>query len=288
MKLHDKTPDCAVHFLSGSLPGAALLHLRQLTLFGMISRLENSILRKIAVNVLVEGKPNCSSWFQQIRDICIQYLLPHPLTILESPPTKLAFKQLCKQRVTCFWRRKFQTDACKLTSLRYLKPEFISLASPHPIFTTLNGNPYQTKKAKVQSRFLSGRYRTEKLCRFWSKNNAGICLLESCKSDRIPEELEHIIFSCKGLAETRKRLLTFTFDYISDKPELQPIIHKYLGEAEVEFCQFIIDCSVQSLVISSYQLYGKSIHDHLFYITRTWCYSLHKERLRQLGRFNCD
>ena len=96
------------------------------------------------------------------------------------------------------------------------------------------------------------------------------------------------IFSCIGLAETRKRLKNFTIDYISDKPELQPIVDKYLGESEVEFCQFIIDCSVQSLVISSYQLYGKSILDHLFYITRTWCYSLHKERLRQLGRINCD
>ena len=176
MKLYDETPDCVVHFLSGSLTGAALLHLRQLTLFGMISRLEDNILRKIAVSVLVEGKPSCTSWFQQIRDICIQYLIPHPLIMLESPLPKFAFKKLCKQRVTCFWRKKFQIDAAKLTSLRYLKPEFISLTSPHPIFTTLNGNPYQTKKAKIQSRFLSGRYRTEKLCRFWSKNAAGICL----------------------------------------------------------------------------------------------------------------
>ena len=288
MKLHDKTPDCVVHFLSGTLPGSAVLHLRQLTLFGMISRLENNILRKIAVNVLIEGKPNSKSWFQQIRDICIKYQLPLPLIILENPPTKLAFKHLCKQKVTGFWRRKFQIDAIKLTSLRYLKPEFIDLSSPHPIFTTLNANPYETKKAKIQSRFLSGRYRTEKLCRFWSKNIGGICLLDSCRFDGIPDELEHIIYSCKGLAVTRKRLFNFTYNYISDKPELKHIIDKYLGESEVQFCQFIVDCSVQPLVIANYQLYGKSILYNLFYITRTWCYSLHKERLHQLGRFNCD
>ena len=137
-------------------------------------------------------------------------------------------------------------------------------------------------------RFLSGRYRTEKLCRFWSTNSAGICLLDACKAKKVSDDLEHILFSCDGLAETRKRLLTFTTDYIYDKPEIQPIVAKYLSESKFEFCQFLVDCSVQSLVISSYQLYGKPIHDHLFYITRTWCYSLHRERLRQLGRFNCD
>ena len=75
-------------------------------------------------------------------------------------------------------------------------------------------------------------------------------------------------------------------DYISDKPELQPIINKYLNDDSDAYCQFIVDCSPLSLVISSCQLYGKSVLDHLFYITRTWCYSLHTDRLRKLGRFN--
>ena len=125
--------------------------------------------------------------------------------------------------MTEFWRHEFQKDASKLTSLKYFKPEFLSLNSPHPIFTTLNGNPYETKKAMIQSKFLSGRYRSEKLCRFWSKNKAGICLLNSCKSDTTPDDLEHILFTCNSLADTRKRLMTFTNDYISDKPEIKSV-----------------------------------------------------------------
>ena len=39
MKLHDRTPNSAVYFLAGSLPGLALLHLRQLSLFNMICHL---------------------------------------------------------------------------------------------------------------------------------------------------------------------------------------------------------------------------------------------------------
>ena len=37
-KLFDKTPDCVVFFLGGSLPASALLHLRQLSFFSIILR----------------------------------------------------------------------------------------------------------------------------------------------------------------------------------------------------------------------------------------------------------
>ena len=39
LKLHRNTPECVVMFLAGSLPVTALLHLRMLSLLGMIARL---------------------------------------------------------------------------------------------------------------------------------------------------------------------------------------------------------------------------------------------------------
>ena len=131
MKLHDKTPDCVISFLSGSLPGSALLHLRQLSLFGMISRLGDNILRTIAIDMLVEAKPNCLSWFQQIRNLTILYGLPHPLKILEDAPTNLAYKRCCKQKILVYWRNKLQLGASKLRSLKYLKPQYLSLTTPN-------------------------------------------------------------------------------------------------------------------------------------------------------------
>ena len=47
-KLHDRTPPAVVYFLGGHLPGEALLHQRQLTIFGMVSRLPDSAINKIA------------------------------------------------------------------------------------------------------------------------------------------------------------------------------------------------------------------------------------------------
>ena len=93
-KLIQKTPRPVICFLAGALPGTALLHLRQLSLFGMITRLPGSILNKMARSTLVCDKPSTRSWFHQIREICHQYSLPSPLSLLDFPPTKCTLKSL--------------------------------------------------------------------------------------------------------------------------------------------------------------------------------------------------
>ena len=56
MKLHDKSPDSVIFFLSGSLPVTAHLYLCQLSLLNMISHLDGNILKNLAMNILVEAK----------------------------------------------------------------------------------------------------------------------------------------------------------------------------------------------------------------------------------------
>ena len=87
-KLMPRTPSCVIMFLAGHLPGAAHLHLKQLTIFGMICRLEESSLHKIADHLLTSAKSSSGSWFLQIRQLCLQYHLPTPLALLHHPPTK--------------------------------------------------------------------------------------------------------------------------------------------------------------------------------------------------------
>ena len=286
MKLHDRTPDPVIYFLAGSLPCTALLHLRQLSLFGMICRLKENILISLAMKVLVEAKPSANSWFQQIREVCILYNLPHPILLLECPPTKLSFKKLCKLKVHEYWHAKLVQEAAPLLSLKYFQPIFLSLASPHPLWKSLNGNPYQTEAAKIQAWFLSGRYRDERLCRFWSQNKEGFCLQESCNGQGIIEDTKHIMITCNSLDETRRRLFSFTAAFVANKPVLIPLIKAYLCSSENLFVQFMLDCSVLPMVISTYQKHGSTIHEDLFHISRTWCRSLHRDRLKLLGRHN--
>ena len=105
-KLPSLTPHSVTYFLAGSLPLTAQLHIRQLGLFSMICRLPDDPLNSHARNVLTLSKRSSKSWFWQIRDLCLQYCLPHPLHFLDYPPQKQKFRKLVKSRVTDNWEKK--------------------------------------------------------------------------------------------------------------------------------------------------------------------------------------
>ena len=69
LKIHNRTPEPFVFFIAGSLPFQALLHLRQLGLFGMICRAEENILHDLAKQILTSSPENSHSWFVKIKDI---------------------------------------------------------------------------------------------------------------------------------------------------------------------------------------------------------------------------
>ena len=162
--------------MSGSLPGRALIHQRQLSLFSMICNLRNDPLHQRARHALTCLPPKHKSWFNQIRDICLLYGLPHPLTLLSEPPSP------CKPLILDYWETKLRTEVSSLGSLEYFKPEFHSLVKPNPMFWTAAPNPYEVSKAIVQCRMPIGRYRTELLASHWSQNKHGYCLQMSCTS----------------------------------------------------------------------------------------------------------
>ena len=67
---------------------------------------------------------------------------------------------------------------------------------------------------------------------------------------------------------------------------IKDITTSFLNATVTEFCQFLLDCSVLEPVIDAKELYGDEVITHLFNITRTWVYTLHKERMKRLGRWN--
>ena len=122
-KLQDKTPHCAVMFLGGHLPGKALLHLRILSLFGMITRLKGSFLHRVAVYQLSSAKVSSGTWFLQVRDLFIQYLLPSPLTLPQHPISKYSYQKIVKSRLIDFQEKHLRVEALKLMdqSLKYFR-----------------------------------------------------------------------------------------------------------------------------------------------------------------------
>ena len=275
------TPQAFIFFLAGSLPGKALLHLRQLSLFIMIAHLPKDPLYTRALYALTIAPPAWRSWFSQLRDICLLYRLPHPLTILRNPPSKSQLKKLFMSHVIDYWEVKLRHEVSQLPSLKFFKPEFCSLASPHPILWTPGANPYEVSKAVIQLKMLSGRYRTSVLTKHWDSDKTGLCPAPDCLDQ---ETIEHLLAICPFYDQCRARLKELWRN--SKTPILNDLLKAVLAYPSHELVQFILDASVHPLIISYAQIYGNEILTEVFHLTRTWCYTLHRARLKLLKVFN--
>ena len=285
MKLSVSSPPSLVHFVAGSLPGTAILHLRQLSLFGMVCRLMNDPLHQHAVQVLLTSSSTAQSWFIQVRNLLLQYHLPHPLHLLHTPPPKLQFKKLVKSRVLDFWELKLRSEASFLPSLPYFQPEFLSLTSPHRLWSSAGQNLYEVSKAKIQLLFLSSQYPCGERTRHWSVDNPdGLCSYERCKEAQLVESPEHILLKCPAYSNTRLRLISSFLSTLS--PHAHSLFVKFLFTSTKTMMQFLLDPSGIPEVISCAQLSGEAVFKDIFYLGRTWCYSHHRERSKRLGKWN--
>ena len=285
LRLHRKTPDCVVFFLGGSLPLPALLHIKQLVLFCMILNLPNNILNTIARYKLTRNSDCNRSWFSNIKSLCFQYNLPHPLLLLDYPPDKEDFKKAVKSKVQDFWQGKLRHDASVLSSLKFFHPEYMSLSSPHPLWLSCDGNPYEVQKAVVQSRMLSGRYRDDRFTRHFSgkSGECSLCLLVSPDVVAPQGDLTHILQVCPAL-EARRALLYEYWNFLTANSEVcKNLTDVYTVQNNDYKMQFLLDCAALPPVIQAVQEKGVHVSQLIFKLTRTFCYSVHRERLKQLG-----
>ena len=281
LKLHKKTPAPFIYLISGTMPAEATLHIKQLTLFGMICRLPDNILNKIARETLLTCKDSDKSWFALIRTHCYTYGLPHPLSLLSRPPPKEEYKKLVKINVAQFWQNKLRVAVKDLKSLKFFKPEFMSVLHPHPMLTTA-GTSYEINKMVVQLRMLSGRYRIGTLLRHFSEEISGVC--ELCKTES--EDISHLLVPrCKALKDKRASLLEYSTSVLKDSPEAMILFNTHINSDETTMVQFLLDCSVIPAVIAAAQQ-DEQILKSLFKVTRLWCYTMHRARLQLLQRWH--
>ena len=233
--------------------------------------------------ILFSPPANSKSWFLSVRHLCQQYLLPDPLLILQSPPTSAQWKTLCKSRVMDFHEQKLRSQASLLSSLKFFKPSFMSLSSPHPIWLHAN-SPYEVSKAVIAARMLSGRYRTDMLSRHWTPDNPdGLCRLPGCSGQQ--GSIEHVLLHCPALSDSRTRMLSLWSSFLVNKPELFPVIKQYTLVEDHLLPQFLLDPSCLPLVISSNRTFPDTLK-HCLYLARTWCFSTHISRSKILKTLN--
>ena len=134
----------------------------------------------------------------------------------------------------------------------------MSLSRAHPILTSASSG-FESSKSLVQLRNMSGRYRSNYLCKHWSSSNkSGICLSVSC--ERNLETIKHIIAQCNQYKGVRDMM----------------------WQKWIKSSAFVIDPTTNPVIISLVQLYGPSLQQHVLFLSRTHCWNIHKKRLEML------
>ena len=160
------------------------------------------------------------------------------------------------------------------------------MAKPHPLWLTCGSNPFEVNKAVIQARMLSGRYITDKLARHWSQNDVGHCSLPTCSSKAVGS-LEHFLLSCPALQETRNKMMKLCNEVSQKNDVVKSITQLVFNDPHQKTrMQFLLDCSSMPEVIQLTQTNNQEVLEQLFYISRNWCYSIHRSRMTQLGLYN--
>ena len=237
------------------------------------------------MNIFSSASPSSKSWFWKLRNLCLQYDLPHPVAWLSTKPTKLQVKTMARLAVLQFWLEKLRTKANTLSSLQYLKTGFLGLTKPHPLFRTCSSSPREVEKATSQARLLSGRSRVEALTGHWIPwNKDRMCTLPECWETENSHEgtVEAFLMTCPSLSGTRDAMDTYCRSYITNSyPVLLPLVQKCLESDPV---QFMLDCSTMAPVISAVQADGENVLFPLFKITRNYCHGLYTARVNLLSQ----
>ena len=74
-------------------------------------------------------------------------------------------------------------------------------------------------------------------------------------------------------------------DRAKDSPVCLQLLNKYQTKPNVYKMQFLFDCSALLDVNVHTATHGSEIMELIFKLTRTFCYSIHGERLKKLDRW---
>jgi len=226
------------------------------------------------------------SWFLLIKETCQEYGLDHPLDFMNNPPSKQYFKKLVKLKVCEYWQRHFVDECSELSSLRYFDPTRASLLSPHPIWKFGGDSAYEVNKSNIVAKMLSGRYRTEALKRHWLSNSSGYCVMPTCEN--CIGDLEHLLLFCPALQTTRNRLFSIWNQKLCQFAPLLAVFHGLVNGTSQDFIAFLLNPSANSKIIRLSQVYGPWVLENVMYLTRTYVYTIHKEKLILTGEWAKD
>ena len=231
--LSKRTATEAIYLLMGMLPIEAEIHIRTLSLFGAVTRLEDgNMLKNLAERQLALKSNPRTCWFRYALDIAKTYGLESFVwSNLLHHGSKEAWKGLVAQTVKDHWLCSLRRTAAAKSSLSFLITIHLQAGEPHPIWPA-DAPPSSILAASYRAKMLTGTYILQSTRAKYNQHEVdATCLL--CGGDT--EDMVHFIVMCPTLHEVRSIKLA---------TEVTPIAER-LGEAipeeATDRCRFILN-----------------------------------------------
>ena len=175
----------------------------------------------------------------------------------------------------------------ELSSLMIFNTMHLTLQQPSMVWLMAGNSSFECAKSIVVGKMISGRYRTDYLCRHWTPSNReGFCLADSCID--VKGDLAHMLFLCPSLSFQRERLFKFWIDKSMCLPDLLHIMKQIVSSPlPVKMC-FVLDPSLIPAVNVLCATHGITVLTHVYYLARTFAYYMHRAKLISLGRWPGD
>jgi hypothetical protein len=268
--LPERTSNNAAHLMLGAVPVSANIHRAVYTFFCNMVRQEGTVERNILERQLNMKGPTSHSWVNALHEIICQYDLPSALDVLANPPTKAQVKRLTRTRICGYWIRRMKKEASHQISLRHVNLQGCDLGKPHHLWSNVNTDAREVKKACVKVKLLLGQYNLQTA----KHHTNSTCPL--CKQDNETEL--HFVVQCPILQPARDGYLNQLNQLLlRDVAELQAA---KVMSCERTLLQMILDCTlipeIQSIISTTtlYDIEGT---------TRGLLYCLHLARQKLLG-----
>merc|ERR1711892_1141262 len=142
-----------------------------------------------------------------------------------------------------------------------------------------------TDKNVLQKKLLAGKYRLGSMMPNFSPSCSGLC--ELCGEEG--ENLSHILLPhrCPLLQDRKDALIQYWRTVVKKSPIASVLIEDILAcNDDEKFLKFLLDCSTLPEVTLATEE-DATVLPLVSKITKTWCYSLLRTRMKILGRWTC-
>ena len=112
-----------------------------------------------------------------------------------------------------------------------------------------------------------------------------VCLSDTCQGQNVPGTLQQLLIVCPALEQARQRLHHLLCLETLTCPPFHRLILQILSSSPEIQTRFILDSTAFPEIIVLVQTYGRDIQDSVLCLTKRLAFSLHKQKLKLLGRW---